>query len=72
MEDGVVVPKEVDLVDAQGVGSHLLDDVLDHLVIAGHSLADHLHLPPLTALAAGSGIAHLLSQLLDVGLDLLL
>lgn len=72
MEDGVVISEEVDLVDAEGVGSHLLDDVLDDLVVAGHGLANHLHLPPLAALAACPGIAHLLSQLLDVRLDLLL
>ena len=72
MEDGVVIPEEIDLVDSEGVGSHLLDDVLDHLVVAGHGLADHLHLSPLAALAAGPGVTHLLSQLLDVCLDLFL
>lgn len=34
VEDGVVITEEVDFVDSQGVGSHLLDDVLDDLIIA--------------------------------------
>ena len=35
VEDGVVVSEEVDLVHSEWVRSHLLDDVLDHLVVAG-------------------------------------
>lgn len=37
MEDGVVVPEEVDLIDSKRVGSHLFDDVLDDLVVAALS-----------------------------------
>lgn len=37
VEDGVVVSEEVDLVNAEGVGTDLLDDVLDDLVVSGLS-----------------------------------
>jgi len=38
VQDGVVIAEEVDLVDAQGMGSNFLDDVLDDLISA--SLSD--------------------------------
>lgn len=34
VEDGVVVSKEVDLIDAERVSSDFLDDVLDVLIVA--------------------------------------
>ena len=43
VEDGVVVSEEVDLVDAQRVRSHLLDDGLDDLI------ASSLYQPTSTA-----------------------
>ena len=43
VEDGVIVPEEVDLIDAEGMRAHLLDNGLHDLVASG------LHKSTLTA-----------------------
>jgi hypothetical protein len=34
VEDGVVISEEVDFVDGEGLGSNLLDDALDDLIVS--------------------------------------